>query len=170
GQRRCAPRKDRLYVYHLGVIVIPPFQMKLPDSSGREPDLIFVAQAHLGRLTRTYLDEPADLAVELVSPESLKRDREEKFAEYQRGGVSEYWILDPDLQQAEFYQLEAQGVYQRIALDAQGIYRAQAMPGFWLNVAWLWQNPLPGQDITLYEIIGKPYADYQREQMRQRGL
>lgn len=155
----------------LGKILPPPFQMKLPHSSGREPDLIFVAQAHLGRLKRTYLDGPADLVVEVVTPESLKRDREEKFAEYQRAGIPEYWILDPDTQQADFYQLDtAQGIYLRINPDAQGSYHSGAVAGFWLQVAWLWQDPLPSQDEALYDIIGKPYADYQREQMRKRGF
>jgi hypothetical protein len=127
-------------------------------------------EAFLDWADEDTLAEWVDGKVIMTSPASLPHQQEEKFAEYQRGGVSEYWILDPDIQQAEFYQLDPQGVYQRIAPDAQGVYRAQAVPGFWLNVAWLWQNPLPGQDITLYEIIGKPYADYQREQMRQRGL
>ena len=153
----------------LGVVLPPPFQMKLPHS-GREPDVIVVAQAHRDRLKETYLDGPADLAVEVISPESVTRDREKKFAEYQQGGVAEYWLLDPANQQANFYQLDAQGAYQRVAPDAQGIYRSAAVPGFWLNIAWLWQDPLPGEQDVLLQIIGRPYADYLRQQMRQHGL
>lgn len=53
--------------------------------------------------------------------------------------------------------------------DAQGIYRSQAVSGFWLQTAWLWQFPLPDAEDVLLDIIGKPYADYRRERMRQRG-
>jgi Uma2 family endonuclease len=127
----------------LGRVLQVPFQMRLRDvRRGREPDLSFVRKANAARLTRTYIDGPADLAIEIVSPESEVRDREAKFLEYQIGGVGEYWIIDPDARQAEFYQLE-QGHYVRKAPDAAGVYRASAVEGFWLDVNWLWQQPMP---------------------------
>lgn len=69
-------------VHALGTVIGPPFQMKLPRS-GREPDAIYVAQAHLDRLRPTFLDGPADLVVEIVSPESVERDYETTFGEYE---------------------------------------------------------------------------------------
>ncbi|KAF3886519.1 MULTISPECIES: Uma2 family endonuclease [Nostocales] len=38
---------------------------------------------------------PARLAVEIVSPSSVKRDYEEKPPEYANKGIPEYWIVDP---------------------------------------------------------------------------
>lgn len=161
----------RFVAFHqLGKVLVASFQMKLAGSSGREPDVLFVARDHLSRLRQTYLDGAAALVVEVVSPESITRDREQKFAEYQHGGVPEYWILDPAAHQADFYQLDPQGAYQPVIPDAQGIYRAQAVPGFWVNVTWFWQDPLPDEDSALLEIIGKPYADSLRARMRQQGL
>ncbi|RMF32783.1 MAG: Uma2 family endonuclease, partial [Chloroflexi bacterium] len=89
---------------NLGIVLSAPFQMKL-ERSGREPDLLFIAREHLGRLRETYLDGPADLAVEIVSPESVGWDRGEKFYEYEAGGVREYWLIDPQRERAEFYRL-----------------------------------------------------------------
>jgi Uma2 family endonuclease len=127
----------------LGRVLRAPFQMRLRDvRRGREPDLSFVSKANAARLTRTYIDGPADLAIEIVSPESEVRDREAKFLEYQIGGVGEYWIIDPDARRAESYQLE-QGHYVGKAPDAAGVYRASAVEGFWLDVNWLWQQPMP---------------------------
>lgn len=126
----------------LGVALVAPFQMKL-EGSGREPDLIFLARDHLDRLRRTYLAGPADLAVEIISPESVGRDRGDKFYEYEQAGIPEYWLLDPQARRAEFYQLDAAGVYQLTAPDQEGIYRSAVVPGFWLRVSWLWQQPLP---------------------------
>jgi Uma2 family endonuclease len=48
---------------------------------------------------------PADLAVEIVPTESRLRDRGQKLAEYEMGGVREYWIIDPERRQAAFYVL-----------------------------------------------------------------
>jgi len=137
----------------LGVAMLAPFQMKLLDS-GREPDLIFVAARHVDRLRNTYLDGPADLAIEVLSPESVSRDRGEKFYEYARGGVPEYWLIDPLRKWAEFYRLGALGLYEPIFSGREGIFHSEAVPGFWLRVEWLWQEPLPGSLRILGEIAG----------------
>jgi len=123
----------------LGVIRPAPFQMKL--AQGREPDLLFVAAEHQGRLGSSYLDGPADTVVEIVSPESVGRDRGEKFTEYEAGGVPEYWLLDPQRRWAEFYHLEGER-YRLAFAGAEGEYRSAVLPGFWLRVEWLWQQPL----------------------------
>jgi Uma2 family endonuclease len=88
--------------------------MKLAQS-GREPDLLFVAQTNLERLKETYLDGPADLVVEIVSPEGVGRDRGVKFYEYAQGGVPEYWLIDPQTEWAEFYRLEEGHYHSRFA-------------------------------------------------------
>jgi Uma2 family endonuclease len=136
---------------HLGEVIQAPFQMKLEQ--GREPDLLFVANEHLGRLKETYLDGPADLAVEVVSSESEGRDRGEKFYEYERGGVSEYWLIDPQARRTEFYQLE-EGRYRVAFSGREGKYDALVLPNFWLQVEWLWQDPLPHPLRALGEIAG----------------
>jgi len=128
--------------HHLGVICPAPFQMKL-EPSGREPDLIFIAAEHLDRLKATYLDGPADLVVEIISLDSVERDRGTKFLEYETAGVPEYWLLDPLRRWVEFYQLGEEGRYTTAFAGRENVYHAQAIPGFWLRVEWLWQVPLP---------------------------
>ena len=128
--------------HDLGTVIPAPFQMRL-EVSGREPDLLFVTAHHLDRVRHTYLDGPADLVVEIVSPESAGRDRGEKFYEYEAAGIPEYWLLDPQTHRAEFYQLGSEGQYRLVAPDAEDIYRSAVLPGFWLRVGWLWQQPLP---------------------------
>lgn len=127
----------------LGVVLSAPFQMKTgPALPGREPDVIFVAGARLGLLQENHLAGPADLAVEVVSPDSVTRDREQKFREYEKGGVREYWLIDPLRQQAGFYVLEA-GAYRPLHVGEDGIVHSHVLEGLWLQVDWLWQDPLP---------------------------
>ncbi len=154
--------------HDLGIIRPAPLQMKL-ERSGREPDLLFVATSHLDRLQKTYLDGPADLVVEIVSPESAGRDRGDKFYEYAQGGVPEYWLIDPQAEWVEFYLLE--GARYRLAFSGQaGDYRAQVLPDFWLRVEWLWQQPLPLVDEVLLEIGGEAYARQLIERLRRHGF
>lgn len=128
--------------HDLGTVLSAPFQMKL-EHSGREPDLLFVAKDHLDRLQETYLDGPADLAVEIVSPESAGRDRGNKFYEYAEGGVPEYWLIDPLHKRAEFYRLNDDGRYDTVLEGHEGVYRSAVVQDFWLRVEWLWQEPMP---------------------------
>ncbi|MCI0389433.1 MAG: Uma2 family endonuclease [Acidobacteria bacterium] len=131
-------------VKNLGKLVRAPYVMRMAAiSRGREPDLIFIRRDREHLLTRNYLNGPADLAIEIISPESLKRDTEIKFAEYEAAGVGEYWMLDPDYRKAEFYQLGDDGRYHRAMIGPDGVYHSKVLTGFWLKVEWLWQTPLP---------------------------
>lgn len=138
----------------LGVILAAPFLMRLPEAlrRGREPDLLFVSKEHAGRLLPTYLNGPADLVVEIISAESVGRDRGDKFVEYERAGIREYWLIDPDRQQAEFYALGADQRYHLVLGGASGIYRSQVVADFRLAVEWLWQDPLPKVQPLLREL------------------
>lgn len=127
--------------YDLGVVRPAPFQMKL--ERGREPDILFVSNEHLERLRTAYLDGPADVVVEIISLESVERDRGAKFVEYEAAGIPEYWLIDPLRRWAEFYQLNEEGRYTPAFVGHQNVYQATAIPGFWLRVEWLWQTPLP---------------------------
>lgn len=140
-------------VRKLGIVLTAPFQMKIsPESPGREPDLVFIATEHLARLKENRLDGPADLVVEIISPESGPRDRGDKFYEYESGGVPEYWLLDPGRQHAEVYVLDAQGRYRTVFQGRTGRLESAALKGFWVEAEWLWQDPLPSVLDALREL------------------
>lgn len=130
--------------HDLGIVLSAPFQMKLNTvSSGSEPDVLFVAQEHLDRLTPTYLNGPADIVIEIISSESREQDEVTKLREYAQGGVREYWLLDPEREEVTFYVQSAGGGYQAGAIDPEGIYYSPLLAGLGLRIAWLWQDPLP---------------------------
>ena len=153
--------------HDLGMVISAPFQMKLEH--GREPDLLFVTNEHLDRLKETHLDGPADLVVEIISPDSVARDRDRKFHEYVQGGVPEYWLIDPQLEWVGFYHLK-EGQYRLAFSGKEGKYHAKVLPGFWLQVEWLWQEPLPTLEDVLLEVGGDAYARRLIERLRQHGF
>ena len=132
--------------FDLGEVLTAPVEMRLvPGRSSREPDILFVARAHADRLVPGRLEGPADLVIELISDDSVTRDRRDKFAEYEAAGVPEYWIVDPRErhERANFYRLGPNHRYEEALPDAAGRYHAAVLPGFWLDPTWLWQTPLP---------------------------
>ena len=59
--------------------------------------------------------------------------------------MREYWLIDPQRKQAEFYALDKRGAYQLASLDADGIFHSAVLKGVWIKVAWLWKSPLPSE-------------------------
>lgn len=127
----------------LGRVISAPFAMKLDSQRrGREPDVLFIRTDRMHIIKTNHLDGPADLTVEIISPESVGRDRGEKFAEYEQAGIPEYWLIDPLRQQAEFFELGIDNVYH-LSATPDGVFRSRLLPGFFLRTSWLWQIPAP---------------------------
>jgi Uma2 family endonuclease len=125
-----------------GRVLGDPYVMRpVASEMGRAPDVMFVSSEHLDRIRPTHLEGPADLAVEIVSPESRIRDRGDKFYEYEKAGVREYWIIDPDRKRAEFYRLGGDGAYEAALPAEDGRYESVVIGGFWVRVGWLWDRP-----------------------------
>jgi Uma2 family endonuclease len=124
--------------------------MRLPEfpRRRREPDLLVVLKTNPHELKATYMDGPADLCIEIVSEDSIGRDHGEKFEEYEKGGVNEYWIVDPLRRESRFYRLNEEKRYIRQSEDAQGVYHTATLPGLAVHTTTLWQEDLPGPAAT----------------------
>ncbi len=138
----------------IATIMSAPFAMRVDTvRSGREPDVMVILNDSPSELTETALIGPADVCIEIVSPESVERDHGKKYAEYEKAGVREYWIIDPIHQETRFYRLNDGGRYKLQGTDATGVYQTPLLPRFALPTNVLWQERLP----NMFEA-----ADYMR--------
>jgi Uma2 family endonuclease len=140
-----------------GEMLVAPTEMRaIPNGPAREPDLLFIAQEHLDRCTEARVSGPADLIVEVVSDDSVSRDRSDKFYEYQATGVREYWIIDPrpGYERADFYVLDTRGRYQPVPIDPDGRYHSTVLAGFRFEVEWVLSATLPDVLQALAQIVG----------------
>jgi Uma2 family endonuclease len=106
----------------------------------RRPDLLFFSKPHAHFVTDKKLLALPDLAIEVTSPSSGTVDRHDKFTQYAAGGVSFYWIVDPDDQTLEVFEL-VNGAYQ---LQTRGTatenVQAKPFPNLTLHLAQLWTS------------------------------
>ena len=131
-----------------GEVIPGPFQMKLPvRPSGREPDVLFVASEHRSLIQDTYLDGPADLVVEVISKESRGRDTLDKREEYEQSGVREYWLVDPERRELTVFLRKGRRFVEQHF--SRGRFHSTVLPGFWLEVDWLWRKRLPSLQTVL---------------------
>lgn len=73
-------------------VVLAPFDVKLSDYDVVQPDLLVSCSQRLGA---RFHDGAPDLAVEILSPSSLRHDRIRKLNLYARAGLAEYWLVTP---------------------------------------------------------------------------
>jgi Uma2 family endonuclease len=142
--------------FKLGVLRYAPLEVKLwPDGPSREPDIFFIANDHLTQLTTERFEGAPDLIIEIISPGSVSEDRVRKFTQYEQAGVREYWLVDPRprQQQVDFYVLGSDNLYHSAPIGDDGRYESTVITNFWLNVDWLWQQPLPNPQLALAEIM-----------------
>jgi Uma2 family endonuclease len=114
---------------------------------------MFVRTEHLGRVQDLFLDGPADLVIEIVSPGTESVDRGDKFLEYEKGGVSEYWILDPAREIAEFYVRDDSGLYRSGFAATEGTFHSTVLDGFSIHTEWLWSRHAPDNALRALGII-----------------
>ena len=126
----------------------------MPGGRPRGPDVLFISLDRLSQLTPQRFEGGPDLVIEIVSSSSARADRAEKFIEYERAGVREYWLIDSreGKEQADFYQLDATGRFVSVPLDADGQYHSAVLPGLTLNPAVLRAAELPNPPLLLAAI------------------
>lgn len=128
---------------NLGKAWGPQMAVKLPGLRRRRvPDIVFLGRERLSLVQKTHIDGAPDLIMEIVSPDSVRRDWRTKYLEYEQAGVKEYWIVDPAQRVVEAYHLSAGGAYEQFT-EQDGRIASQAVMGFFLKPSWLWQLPAP---------------------------
>ncbi|MCA0456874.1 MAG: Uma2 family endonuclease [Chloroflexi bacterium] len=126
-----------------GRVLQDPMVMKpAPHLPGRQPDLQVLLPDRMHLLRPTEVAGAANLVVEIVSQESIKRDRGDKFEEYEQGGVEEYWIVDRIHKEALFYVRGEDGLF-RSRLPVDGVYTSHVLPRLHINVSIFWQDSIP---------------------------
>jgi Uma2 family endonuclease len=136
-----------------GVALGSRFPMRLDARWSPEPDVLVVLDAHRDRLTEQRLEGPADLVVEIASEGDPRLDEREKLPRYREAALPEIWLVRPDRRVVRVDRRRADGGYDTIEL-AEGRLASTVVEGLWIDVAWLWQEPLPSAIACLRRILG----------------
>ena len=92
-----------------------------------QPDIFVVCGGWKGAIN-AFLGAP-DMIVEILSPSNRKKDLFDKFFLYQRSGVREYWIADPEVKTITVYLMQQDGEYD----DGKVYQTGQKIPVHTLN-------------------------------------
>ena len=115
----------------LGEVFGSPLDVVFSNFDVVEPDVQFISNARREVLTDKNVQGPPDLVVEVGSPSTRRRDEQTKLHLYERFGVSEYWVVDPELDVIKVYR-RVEERYQRVAeltLSARDVLTTPLLPG-----------------------------------------
>jgi len=129
----------------LGRVWATPLDVVLSDFDIVQPDLIFLSRERFQLLTEAHLRGAPDLAVEVLSPSTRRRDLSDKLRLYERSGVTEYWVVDPEEDTVEVYR-QNEGGYRleaRLSVEQGDTLSSPLFPGWALALEELF-HPLSG--------------------------
>ena len=112
----------------LGQVCVSPVDIVLDEAAGLvvQPDLVFVGRERLA-FVRDRVFGPPDLAIEILSPGTAKRDRTTKLGWYRQYGVRECWLVDAVKHALEVFELQAGAETRQTFADA-AILRSVVLP------------------------------------------
>ena len=143
------------YVYRrqLGEILNGPALVRLRPGLNFEPDVFFIPLGQLGAIGEKWFAGTPGLIVEVLSEGTRTHDLRTKVSVYRQYGVPEYWVVDPERRTLTRHLLPdlPQAPYL-ITEHTQGRLESSAIPGFWIEVSWHWQDPLP-DELRCLELI-----------------
>ncbi|MCL5284954.1 MAG: Uma2 family endonuclease [Nitrospirae bacterium] len=100
-----------------------------------EPDLVYVSSERSAIVMEQNIQGVPDLVVEILSPPTSLRDRQEKHSLYERFGVPEYWIVDPEMETVQVFRLVDGHYPVGLELCKTDILESPRLPGLSIRLS-----------------------------------
>jgi len=119
-----------------------PMDIVLSDYDVVEPDLQFISRARQAILTKQNVRGAPDLVLEVGSPSTRKRDETIKRRLYERFGVSEYWVIDPELDTIKVYRRVDERFVRvaELSLENGDVVTTPLLPGLEMPLSTIFEN------------------------------
>ena len=92
-----------------GIVIDAPVGVEFPSTGeGVQPDIVFVSSARRAIISEAGIQGAPDLVIEILSPTTAHRDRGIKRKLYERQGVGQYWIVDPEAEAVEVWTFDCE--------------------------------------------------------------
>lgn len=119
-----------------GEAFVSPIDIVFSDDNIVQPDVIAIKTERAELVGEKNVQGPPSLVVEVLSHGSRRVDEGIKRKLYDRFGVNEYWIADPELELVKIYRRTATA-FERVAeisTEDGGVITTPLLPGFSLHV------------------------------------
>jgi Uma2 family endonuclease len=104
---------------HLGEVLPAPVDVVLSSTDVVQPDLIFLSAERRNLFTEDNVQGAPDLVGEILSEATRRKDEVTKRHLYQRFGVAEYWVIDPELETVKVYRRSGEWLERQVELSLE---------------------------------------------------
>jgi Uma2 family endonuclease len=111
---------------------MPP-SMSIEETETYQPDIIFIAKDRLHIVEEERIKGAPDLVVEILFPSTAYYDLRKKFKIYEKHGVREYWVVDPEAKSITMYENKEGRLILAEEVEERGRVRSNVIPGFELD-------------------------------------
>jgi Uma2 family endonuclease len=138
-----------------GLVKGSRFPMRLDPKWSPEPDVMVVRAENAHRIGAQRIEGPADLVIEVASPGDVRRALRLKLPRYRQARIPEIWVVDPYARSVRVETPETTEIPENAArVVTAGRLDSAVFPGFWIDVSWLWRQPLPHTLGCVRQILG----------------
>jgi Uma2 family endonuclease len=127
----------------IGRAFLSPFDVVFSRFDVVEPDLLYMSNERAAQvLTDANVQGVPELVIEVGSPSTRKRDETIKRRLYERSGVSEYWVVDPELDVVRVYRAGAKGFDKpvELSLEAGDVLTTPLLAGLQLPLSRIFKE------------------------------
>ena len=131
-----------LQAHPIGQVFTAPLDVVFSRFDVVEPDVLYVSNARAHVLTAPNVQGAPDLVIEVGSPGTRQRDETIKRHLYERAGVSEYWIVDPDIDVIRVYTRSGEVFARPVELsrEAGDVLTTALLPGLEMPLARIFRE------------------------------
>ena len=118
--------------HRIGQVFFAPYDVVFTDFDIVEPDLLYFSNERAAEvITPRHARGAPEIVVEIASPGTRKRDETIKRRLYEREGVSEYWVVDPEVDVVRVYRREGEhfGRAAELTREAGDTLTTPLLPG-----------------------------------------
>ncbi len=98
-----------------------------------EPDISVICDKN--KLDKHGCKGAPDMVIEILSPSTVRHDRFVKLALYQRAGVREYWIVEPETKTVQVYTLESGILQPRAFYGPEDVAKVNVLNGCFIELS-----------------------------------
>ena len=125
-----------------GQIYYAPLDVILSRFDVVEPDLLYVSNERAAEILGQYVTGAPDLVIEIGSPSTRRRDETIKRNLYEGSGVTEYWVVDPEIDVIRVYRRSGERFERPVELSAEAgdVLTTPLLPGLEIPLAHVFGN------------------------------
>ena len=121
----------------IGEVFVSPFDTVFAIDNVCSPDILFVSNERSSIITAKNIQGAPDFVVEVLSEGTWRNDEIRKRGIYERFGVDEYWIVDPEIDTVRIHRRQGRALV--LVASAKDVLTTPIFPGLTLEVAPLFR-------------------------------